>query len=186
MRKINVVPLFFILLSFLGYVFSQMSLSFVLNEVIIRFIRDGILVLALIIPVVAGMGLNFAITVGAIAAQVGYLVVLDWKIGGYPGFFLAAAIGSLLSILLGYVIGICLNMVKGKEMITTIIIGFLATSIYQFIFLVCYGTILPVHNQEILLSRKIGCETWLIWNLIGTFLIIFSFWNWAESNCRYL
>ncbi len=176
MRKINVVPLLFILLSFFGYVFSQMSLSFVLNEVIIRFIRDGILVLALIIPVVAGMGLNFAITVGAIAAQVGYLVVLDWKIGGYPGFFLAAAIGSLLSVILGYIIGICLNMVKGKEMITTIIIGFLATSIYQFVFLVCYGTILPVHNEEILLSRKIGVRNMVdlepYRNIFDNFLVL--------------
>jgi simple sugar transport system permease protein len=176
MRKINIIPLLFVVLSFLGYIFSQMSFTFILNEVITRFIRDGILVLALIIPVVAGMGLNFAITVGAISAQVGYLLVLDWKIESYPGLFLAAVIGSLLSILLGYIIGICLNKVKGKEMITTIIIGFLATSIYQFIFLVCYGTIIPPNNQEILLSRKIGIRNMVdlesYRNIFDNFLVI--------------
>lgn len=156
MRKINILPLFFTLLSITGLYYSQMSFSFVLNEVLIRFIRDGVLVLALIIPIIAGMGLNFAITVGAIAAQVGFILVLDWQIGGYLGILLATLIGILLSCILGYVIGAALNKVKGREMITTIIIGFLATSVYQFVFLVGYGTIIPVHNKEILLSRGIG------------------------------
>ena len=62
----------------------------------------------------------------------------------------------ILSVLLGMVIGRILNRVKGKEMITTIIIGFLFNSIYQLIFLVGFGTVIPVMNKEIILTRGIG------------------------------
>lgn len=154
--KKNFVPLFFILLSILGFIFSGMSMKFVVNEMINRFIRNGIMVLALIIPIIAGLGLNFAITIGALCAQVGFLIVLDYQISGYLGIIIATLIGVILSYFAGYIIGNCLNKVKGKEMITTIIIGFLGTSIYQLIFMVGYGTIIKSHNPEIVLSRGIG------------------------------
>jgi simple sugar transport system permease protein len=41
-------------------------------------------------------------------------------------------------------------------MITTIIIGFLATSIYQLIFMVGYSTFITPHNTGMMLSRGIG------------------------------
>jgi len=75
-----IVPAVFLILSFFAWQFSGLSGSFVLNQVITRFIRDGLLVLALIIPVVAGMGLNFAITVGAMAMQSALLVMIAYNI----------------------------------------------------------------------------------------------------------
>lgn len=149
-------PAVFIILSLLAWQFSGLSGSFVLNQVITRFIRDGILVLSLIIPVVAGMGLNFAITVGAMAAQTALLVTIAYQVGDSQGILLILIIGIILSVLSGYVIGRILNRVKGKEMITTIIIGFFINSIYQLIFLVGFGTVIPVKNQEIILTRGIG------------------------------
>jgi simple sugar transport system permease protein len=41
-------------------------------------------------------------------------------------------------------------------MITTIIIGFLFNSVYQLIFLVGFGSVIPVLNEEIILTRGIG------------------------------
>jgi simple sugar transport system permease protein len=133
-----------------------MDLAFVGNEVITRFIRDGILVLALILPIAAGMGINFAITIGAMATQVGLLTVIILRISGAQGLGLALLIAIGLSIVLGYGAGHMLNRARGKEMITTIIIGLLANGIYQFIFLVGYGTFIPAVNHEIVLSRGIG------------------------------
>ncbi|WBW99011.1 ABC transporter permease subunit [Oceanirhabdus sp. W0125-5] len=154
--ELNIVPLVFGVLCIVGIVFSGVSVNFVINQVIIRFIRNGVMVLALLIPIAAGMGLNFAVTIGAISAQIGLLLVLDWKIGGVKGILLAIIIGVVLSIFLGNLIGFCLNRVKGKEMITTIIMGFLGTSIYHFIFMVGYGTFIKPHNEEMILSRGIG------------------------------
>jgi simple sugar transport system permease protein len=158
MKRIT-VPFVFVVLAILGWHYSQLSLSFITNEVLIRFIRDGILVLALIIPIKAGMGLNFAITIGAIAAQIGWLFVLDIQMKGFAGIISAAAFGCGLSIILGWLIGKMLNRVKGKEMITTMIMGFIGTSVYQFIFLVGYGTFIPSHNKEIILSRGAGVRS---------------------------
>lgn len=156
MRPINPVTAVFILLSCLGLALSDMRPTFVLNEVIIRFIRDGVMVMALIIPIMAGMGLNFAIVVGAMCAQVGLILAVDLQITGFTGLLMISTIGIALSLFLGTLIGLCLNRVKGREMIATIVIGFLATSIYQLIFMVGYGTFIHPKNQEMMLSRGIG------------------------------
>ena len=155
-KWINPVPAALLLTGFVGVYLSGLSVTFVVNELIIRFIRDGVLVLSLVIPVVAGMGLNFAMVVGAICAQVGIIVAVDYQWQGIAGLFAITAIGSALSIVSGFVIGLCLNRVKGKEMITTIIIGFLATSLYQLVFMAGYGTVIRPRNQAMILSRGIG------------------------------
>jgi simple sugar transport system permease protein len=156
MRKFNPAPLFFALLSIIAFYYSDMSLLFVTNEVIIRIIRDSLLVFALIIPVTAGMGLNFSIIIGAMAAQAGWIFMLDLQVPGIRGIAGAALSGIFISFICGYIIGSYLNRVKGREMIATIIIGILGAGIYQFIFLVGYGTFIPAHNSELLLSRGAG------------------------------
>ncbi|MBF0379236.1 MAG: ABC transporter permease [Desulfamplus sp.] len=133
-----------------------MSFTFVLNEVITRFIRDGVMVLALIIPITAGMGINFAIIVGAICVQVAIILAVDFQIPSFTGLLFILTVGISLAVIMGILIGLALNRVKNREMITTIIIGFLTTSIYQLIFMVGYGTIITPNNNEIMLSRGIG------------------------------
>lgn len=150
------VPFTFCVLSLLGLFFSGMSPGFVANEVITRFVRDGVMVLALIIPISAGMGLNFAVVVGALCAQTGLIFAVDYQIEGAWGLLLITITGLLLSLVTGWGIGLCLNRVKGKEMITTIIIGFICTSIYQLVFMAGYGTVFTPHNQEMMLSRGVG------------------------------
>lgn len=150
------VPMIFGVLACAGLYFSNMGIGFVTNEVITRFIRDGVMVLALIIPIQAGMGINFSIVIGALCAQVGLILALDFGLAGMAGLMAMAGIGLLLALGLGLVIGICLNRVRGREMITTIIMGFFATSIYQLIFMVGYGTLIQPGNEEIMLSRGIG------------------------------
>ena len=156
LEQINPVTPLFLVLSLLAWHYSGMRLSFVAGEVITRFIRDGVMVLALIIPITAGMGLNFAIVVGAICAQIGLVIAVDNQLSGAYGLLVIAIIGIGLSVLAGYVIGLCLNRTRGREMITTIIIGFFTTSIYQLIFMVGYGTVITPSNPEILLSRGVG------------------------------
>lgn len=155
-ERVNPVTLLFCILSLVAFHFSGMRISFVTNEIVTRFVRDGVMVLALIIPITAGMGLNFAIVVGAICAQVGLIIAVDQQLAGVMGLLFIAGIGMALSVIAGYFIGLCLNRTRGREMITTIIIGFFTTSIYQLVFMVGYGTIITPSNPEILLSRGIG------------------------------
>ncbi|HBG14682.1 MAG TPA: ABC transporter permease, partial [Synergistaceae bacterium] len=64
LRK-NIVPLFFIVLCVFGGYYSGLSLPFLINEIITRMARNSFLVISLIIPILAGMGLNFGIVLGA-------------------------------------------------------------------------------------------------------------------------
>lgn len=149
------VPTIFVCLSIVGLLASGLSVSFVANEVINRFVRNGVMLLALIIPIKAGLGINFSVTVGAMCAQIAYLTVIASDISNFQAVAVIA-ISLVTSIIAGSIIGRILNRVQGKEMITTIVIGFLANSMYQLLFMVCAGWIIPVKNTEILLSRGIG------------------------------
>ncbi|MEG0611876.1 MAG: ABC transporter permease [Clostridium sp.] len=151
-----IVPCIFIVMSILGIIIGGIKLDFLSRELYSRFIRNIIMVLSLIIPIVAGMGLNFAITIGAICAQSAAIIVLDFNITGVMGVIAIIVISGILSTIFGNLIGFILNKAKGKEMITSIIIGFLGTSVYHLVFMVGYGTIITPRNKEILLSTGIG------------------------------
>jgi len=155
MRR-NLVPAVFLILCVLGTYYSQMGVTFVVSETVVRFIRDGVLTLSLVIPVAAGMGLNFAMVVGSMCAQCGLVMAVDYGATGAAGLALILGAGIPLSILTGWLIGLCMNRVKGKEMIASIIIGFVATSVYQLVFMTGYGTVITPHNQEMMLSRGVG------------------------------
>lgn len=153
-----IVPVTFMILSLICYYLAKVSPSFLVEQVSVRFIRNGILVLALVLPIVAGMGLNFAVIVGAMTAQAAYLIVLNWNMKGGAGVLFVFLITILLSVLVGYILGRLMNVVKGKEMVTSIVIGFLSNYIYQLIFIVGFGTVIKVHNDSLVLKTGVGVK----------------------------
>ena len=102
-------------------------------RIVIRIRPLWILVLALLIPVVAGMGLNFSITIGAMAAQIAIIAVAYLGIQSGFGLFLTFVISAPIALILGKVIGKLLNRTRGQEMIASMITGFFADGIYQLI-----------------------------------------------------
>lgn len=60
----NLVTLIFLLFTIIGLSVSEVSFSWFLGELTGRLYRNSFLVLSLIIPVIAGLGLNFGIVVG--------------------------------------------------------------------------------------------------------------------------
>ena len=103
-------------------------MSYVMYEMFGRLSRNAFIVLALIIPIVAGMGINFAITIGAMAAQIAALWVIEWGVGGFGGFLLAMLMTMPIAGLFGFLIGKLLNKMKGQEMIGGLILGYLPTA----------------------------------------------------------
>ena len=85
----NAVTVMFVVLCIIGLICSGQTVSYVMYELFGRLSRNAFIVLALIIPIVAGMGINFAITIGAMAAQIAALWVIEWGISGLPGFLVA-------------------------------------------------------------------------------------------------
>ena len=152
----NSVPLMFILICAIFIPLSGFSGSYLLNEIMTRLGRNAFLILSLLIPIMAGMGLNFGMTLGAMAGEIGLILVADWQIWGIPGLILAAIISIPISVLLGLMCGKLLNRAKGREMITSYIISFFVNGLYQLVVLYMMGPIIPIAHNTLKLPRGYG------------------------------
>ena len=152
----NSVPLMFIIICAVCIPISGFSPGYLLNEIVTRLGRNAFLILSLLIPIMAGMGLNFGMTLGAMAGEIGLIFVADWQIWGIPGIFLAMIISIPISILLGLFCGKMLNMAKGREMVTSYIISFFMNGLYQLVVLYMMGSIIPIIHSSIKLPRGYG------------------------------
>ena len=157
----NLVSIIFLVISFLAIPVSGLSAHHIIAEILTRIGRNSFLVFALILPIMAGMGINFGMVLGAMAGQIGLIFAMDWSIGGIYGLVFAAGIGMPLSILLGIVAGSVLNRARGREMVTSYILGFFFNGIYQFFVLYILGSVIPMHNKAIMLSRGYGVRNTL-------------------------
>ncbi len=152
----NPVPLMFILICAVCIYLSGFSASYLLNEIVTRMGRNAFLILSLLIPIMAGMGLNFGMTLGAMAGEIALILVSDWQIWGIPGVVLAMIISVPFSILLGLLCGKLLNMSKGREMVTSYIISYFINGVYQLVCLYMMGSIIPIIHTSIKLPRGYG------------------------------
>lgn len=152
----NSVPIMFILICAYCIPSSGFSLSYLLNEVMTRLGRNAFLILSLLIPIMAGMGLNFGMTLGAMAGQIGLIFAADWQVWGVPGLILAAIISIPISVGLGILIGKILNKAQGREMITSYMIAYFMTGVYQLVVLYMMGSIIPIKHSSIKLPRGYG------------------------------
>lgn len=155
------VPLLFLILSVIALSAAKVSSGFILGELYSRFVRNSLFLLALLIPIMVGMGINFSITIGALSSQAAMIMVIDLGLINKTGMFIMIFLSLAISFILGNIIGELLNKAKGKEMIASIVIGLLGTNIYQLIFMVGYGTVIKPFNKDILLERGIGIKSML-------------------------
>ena len=81
----NTVPLMFVVICAICIPLSGFSFSYLVNEIVTRMGRNIFLILCLLIPIMAGMGLNFGMTLGAMAGEIALILVSDWQIWGIPG-----------------------------------------------------------------------------------------------------
>ncbi|WP_320965666.1 ABC transporter permease [Enterocloster bolteae] len=152
----NSVPLMFIIICAVCIPISGFYPGYLLYEIVTRLGRNAFLILSLLIPIMAGMGLNFGMTLGAMAGEIGLIFVADWQIWGIPGIILAMIISIPISVLLGLFCGKMLNMAKGREMVTSYIISFFMNGLYQLVVLYMMGSIIPIIHSSIKLPRGYG------------------------------
>ena len=152
----NIVPIMFVLICAYCIPRADLSWNYLLNEGMTRLGRNAFLILSLLIPVMAGMGMNFGMTLGAMAGQIGLIFAADWQVWGIPGLILAAIISIPISVLLGIMIGKLLNRAKGREMITSYMIAFAMDGVYQFFVLFMMGPVIPIIHNTLKLPRGYG------------------------------
>lgn len=162
------VTIVFISVAVFGFAVSESSTSSFINEVAVRFFRNGLLVLSLIIPVMAGLGLNFGIVIGALAGMLGVIFVRyqfhvsDLAIyEGINSLLLSAAIATPLALLFGYLTGKLYNRTRGQETIASLVVGFFAQGLYLIFVLFIVGGVIPVAQNHTMIipttsDRPIG------------------------------
>ncbi len=154
----NKVVILFVLLCVGGIIASGQPITFVANELFTRVARNSFLVLSLIIPVLAGMGLNFGIVIGAMAAQVAIFFTTHWGLVGISGFLVTVLMATPLAALFGYLVGKLFNKMKGSEMIGGLVLGYFADGIYQLFFLFVFGGVIPINNPKLMIATGIGVK----------------------------
>lgn len=154
----NIVTVIFWVFILLGFALADgISFNFFLTELSNRVYRNAFLVLSLIIPVIAGLGLNFGIVVGAMCGQLAILFVRYFDMGGFGGFALCMLLSLPIAVLVGWLTGSLYNKTKGQEMITSLIVGFFGNGIYQFIVLFLVGAVIPVQaGHPMILPDAVG------------------------------
>jgi simple sugar transport system permease protein len=157
------VPIIFTLLCIVSIIIAGKPMSYVLGETMSRVTRNTVLILSLILPVLCGMGLNFSIVLGAMAGEVGLIMITYWKIGGLEGMMIAMFIATVVAIALGVLTGKLFNKVKGQEMIVGMILGFFAIGVYDLIFLCLVGTVIPMVDPTMMvgLTKANGHTTYV-------------------------
>lgn len=163
----NNVTLFFAFFVVLGIFISKETPYNMMNELVHSFTGYSLLVLSLLIPVIAGMGFNFSIVIGAIAGQFGVIMAVNWELSGILGFLTAALFATFFAVLFGILTGVLLNKARGHEMITSWFVGYLGGSIYAFILLTLMGSVIPI-KSSLLLSGGVGLKNTI--DLKGTLL----------------
>ena len=154
----HLVPIMFMVICVVGYILSGAQLGFITSELANRLVRNTFLVLSLIIPIIAGMGINFGIPLGARAAQVGLIFSQDLGFTGLLGIAVAAVIAFPIAIVLGIFSGNVLNRAKGREMITSMMLSFFMLGVYMLVIMFFTGTIIPIRDKSMLLSSGVGIK----------------------------
>lgn len=152
----SVVPLMFLIISIIAIPLSRFTGTYLVDQIITRLVRNSFLVLSLLLPIMAGMGINFGMVLGAMAGQIGLIFITDWGVKGALGLILAAVVATPIAMILGYFSGRVLNKAKGREMITSMMLGLFISGVYQFFLLYLCGTIIPFKSANLLLSRGYG------------------------------
>jgi simple sugar transport system permease protein len=154
----NIVMLVFLAFVVFGFIVSDtFTASSFVNDIMSRFFRNGVLILALIIPVMAGLGLNFGIVVGALAGMLAvifvrynfaiYITIGDeyWYVfSGMWGLMFCFILATPIAIFFGYLTGKLYNKTRGQEMIASLIVSFFAEGLYMIVVLFVVGGIIPV------------------------------------------
>lgn len=139
-----IISAFLILLIGLSYIL-HMDLVVLLNESMVKLVMNGVLVLSLIPMLNVGAGMNFGLPVGIIGGLIGMCLAVNYRMTGFYGFFMAILFTLMICTLLGWIYGLILNRVKGREEIAGIFIGFSFIPLMNY-----FWTLAPFQNREML------------------------------------
>lgn len=149
--------------------FVGVRLDASLNDTLVRFGMNGVMVLAMVPMVQSGCGLNFGLPLGIIAGLLGAVTSVELEATGLYGIFTAMLVATPIAIIFGWGYGLLLNKVKGSEMMIATYVGFSSVALMCIMWL-----ILPYSSPN------------MVWGYAGkglrTTISVEAFWQNAISN----
>ncbi len=152
--KNNAMVCFFLCLTlFLGF-FSGSSLSAIGSDASTRFFRNILLIGALVLPIMSGVGLNFGITLGAMSAELALIIIMILQIDNQMlSIVYWILFTAVIAAICGRLLAALFNRTKGHEMIAGLLVGFFANGIYDFLLMVVCGDILQIDVNGLALQK---------------------------------
>jgi simple sugar transport system permease protein len=132
----RIIIFLFVLLLFIMTPFVNVSVPGSINNVIVRFSMNGVLVLAMVPMMQAGAGLNFGLSVGIVCGLLGATLSMQCDFMGLMGFVMAIVFSLPFSIIFGWLYGVLLNKVKGEEMTIAMYVGFSIVTFFSIFWIV--------------------------------------------------
>jgi len=138
----------FLILLCIAAAMVGLPLPALFSAVLVRFGMHGVLVLAMVPAIIAGIGLNFGLPLG---------ILCGLDLVGFNALATAILIAIPLAMLVGVAYGWLLNRVKGSEMMVATYVGFSAVSLMSIGWL-----LLPLYSPEIVWPIGRGIRTTIV------------------------
>lgn len=123
----------------------QIPVSGLFRDALVRLVMNGILVLSLIPMLKAGVGINYGLPIGISAGLLGMTIAIEFSLTDIFGFCMALFFSTIVGVVLGYGHSKILDLVKGKEEVAGIFVGF------SFVFLMSFfWATAPFKNPQML------------------------------------
>ena len=114
------------------------------SDCLVRIGMNGFLVLAMMVSIVCGAGLNFGLPIGILCGLLGGSIAVQFNWSGLAGFLGACIVSVPFALIAGYFYAALLNNVKGSEMTVGNYMAFSIVSLMSIAWLV-----LPYNNPKI-------------------------------------
>lgn len=144
---------FLCLLIMLMFVYN-IPVPLTLSQCLVRIGINMVLALAMVPGVMAGTGMNFALSLGIECGLIAGIISCQFNMQGVGGIFAAMLISIPFSIAAGWAYSLLVNRVKGSEMMVSTYVGFSVVS------LMCIGwLVIPFDHPSLVWPIGEGLRT---------------------------
>ena len=127
-------------LKFIGISYIDM-----INDSLVKWVMNGVLVLSLLPMINVGAGRNFGLPIGISAGLIGMCIAIEFRLTGFMGIIISIVAGTIVAIVFGYLYSLILNKLKGNEEIVGTFAGFSFIPIMNL-----FWSLAPFKNRQML------------------------------------
>ena len=109
MNPPQIIMFLFMVVLLIATVAVDISMVSIVNDALIKWAMNGIIVLSLIPMINVGAGRNFGMSIGLSAGLWGMIFALNYRLTSWTGFLVSIAVGCVVAVVFGYLYAKILN-----------------------------------------------------------------------------